>query len=143
MKVREAVPKDCESLEELYKELSPDLQIEVLPQRINEFLVSNRDFILVYEFMGKVIGTLTVNICLSAEFGKKNYAVFENFIISEEFRRKGIGSELLEYGEQVSRDFDCEKIILLSSSKRVRAHKLFEKLGFDCEVSKGFKKYLA
>ncbi|WP_416728819.1 hypothetical protein [Fictibacillus sp. JL2B1089] len=40
------------------------------------------------------------------------------------------------------RSIDCHRIMLLSSSKRDKAHQFFEREGFDGSVSRGLKKYL-
>lgn len=77
-----------------------------------------------------------------AELGELYYAIFENIVVLEEFRGKGIGKQLLQYGKSIARKFKSEKIMLLSSMKRHNAHEFFRKLGFDDNISKGYKKYL-
>lgn len=62
MIIREARPNECEAIERLYKEMCPNDPVEVLPERIQEFLNSKRDFLLVCEGDSKPVGTLTVNI---------------------------------------------------------------------------------
>lgn len=142
MIIREARPEDYELVERLYKEMCPNDPVEVLPERIQEFLDSKRDFLLVCEVDNKPVATLTINICLNAELGKQDYAIFENIVVLEEYRDRGIGSELLRFAEDFVRKNNCEKIMFLSSVKRTKAHEFFRKLGFSDEISKGFKKYL-
>lgn len=142
MAVREAKPYEDKALEKLYKQMCPDEPVKVLPERVQRFLDSERDYLLVYELDNEIVGTLTVNICLNAELGELYYAIFENIVVLEEYRGKGIGTELLQYGESIARRFNSEKIMLLSSVERQNAHEFFRKLGFNDSIVKGFKKYL-
>lgn len=142
MIIRQAEPYEYKDLEKLYQELCSNENIRVLPQRIQEFLDSERDFLLVCEVDQKIVGTLTLNICLNAELGEQCYAIFENMVVLQEYRKKGVGTELLKFAESIAKEYSCEKIMFLSSVKREDAHKFFKNLGFNDETSRGFKKYL-
>lgn len=140
--VREAKVGDAKALTELYYQMCPEDDVNVSEERIKSFNESKRDFLLVAESNGVVAGTVTLNICLNAEMGLINYAIIENVIVSDKFRLMGIGKLLLDNAEKISREHNCEKIMLLSSVKRTGAHKFFKGSGFADDISKGFKKYL-
>lgn len=143
MIIREAKTDEWQEIELLYRQLSPKDKVSVLPERIQEFLNSDRNYLLVGLNNNKIVGTLTVNICLNAQLGNRDYAIFENIVVDKNYQHQGIGSALLLYGEQIANKYKCEKIMLLSNAARTDAHVFFRKFGFDDHVAKGFKKYLS
>lgn len=62
--------------------------------------------------------------------------------MSSEVQGKGYGTELMEHVEQVCLQMNVSKILLASGASRQRAHQFYQKLGYDGESSKAFKKYL-
>jgi N-acetylglutamate synthase-like GNAT family acetyltransferase len=141
--IREAEGRDRDRLEQLYRMLVPtSKKLLVLEERIEEMRKDPRNFLFVYEEEGKLLGTLSLSICLDALHGMMSYGVIENIVIDEAQRGLGIGQKLMQHAEDYCRTIDCFKIMLLSNSKRERAHHFFEREGYSSSVSKGFKKYL-
>ncbi len=141
--IREAEKRDKDKLVELYRMLVPNSKkMNVREEQIETIRRDRNNFLFVYEEDGELIGTLTLNICLQALHGYRPYGVIENIIVHEDFRGRNIGRKLLQHVEDYCRSIDCHRIMLLSSSKRDRAHQFFEREGFDGSVSRGFKKYL-
>lgn len=141
--IREAEGKDKEQLSSLYRMLVPNSKkMNVLEEQIDKIRMDPFNFVLVYEEGGALLGTLTLNICLQAMHGTRPYGVIENIVVHEDHRSRNIGQSLLQYAEEYCRSLNCHKIMLLSHSKRLRAHQFFEREGYDGSVSKGFKKYL-
>lgn len=141
--IREAERIDKEQLFELYRMLVPNSKkMNVLDEQIDTIRRDPNNFLLVYDEAGEILGTVTLNICLQALHGSRPYGVVENIIVHENHRSKNIGQKLLEYVEDYCRSINCHRIMLLSNSKRERAHQFFEKVGYDGSISKGFKKYL-
>ncbi|MED1863693.1 GNAT family N-acetyltransferase [Fictibacillus nanhaiensis] len=140
--IREAEKRDRNRLLELYRMLVPNSKkMHVREEQIETIRNDENNFIFVYEEAGELIGTLTLNICLQALHGFRPYGVIENIIVHENSRGRNIGKKLLQHAEHYCRSIDCHRIMLLSSSKRDRAHQFFEREGFDGSVSRGFKKY--
>ena len=122
--IREAEPRDAQAIERLYQELLPNnLNTKVLGERIEEIRNNPNSFLLVCEIDQKVIGTAHLHICLDA--------LVENR-----------PSELMKYIENICIQRNCMKMFLTSGASRSEAHHFYEKLGFDGESSKAFKKYL-
>ncbi|MBN3555885.1 GNAT family N-acetyltransferase [Fictibacillus nanhaiensis] len=141
--IREAEKRDKDKLIELYRMLVPNSKkMNVREEQIETIRRDRNNFLFVYEEDGELIGTLTLNICLQALHGYQPYGVIENIIVREGFRGRNIGKKLLQHAEKYCLSIDCHRIMLLSSSKRDRAHQFFEREGFDGSVSRGFKKYL-
>ncbi len=141
--IREAERKDKEQLLKLYKMLVPNSKkMNVLEEQIDKIRKDPMNFLLVYDEEGELLGTLTLNICLQALHGTRPYGVIENIVVHEDHRSRNIGKKLLQFAEDYCKSIDCHKIMLLSNSKRQRAHQFFEREGYNGSISKGFKKYL-
>ncbi|MEW4426668.1 MULTISPECIES: GNAT family N-acetyltransferase [Paenibacillus] len=141
--IREAEPRDAQDIERLYKELLPNnLNTKVLGERIEEIQNNPNSFLLVCEIDQKVIGTAHLHICLDALVENRPFGVVERVIITEHVQSKGYGSELMKAIENICIQRNCMKIFLTSGASRSEAHHFYEKLGYDGESSKAFKKYL-
>ncbi|PWV94444.1 N-acetylglutamate synthase-like GNAT family acetyltransferase [Paenibacillus cellulosilyticus] len=141
--IREAEASDVSELYRLYRMLLPNSKkLNVVEERIIEIRNDSKNFIYVYESDNKIIGTLTLTICLEALHGSMSYGVIENVVVDETLRGNGIGQQLMDYAERYCRSIRCSKIMLLSNSKRESAHHFFASIGYDSTVSKAFKKYL-
>ncbi|MCM3575735.1 GNAT family N-acetyltransferase [Mesobacillus subterraneus] len=141
--IREAEGTDQMQIYGLYKMLVPNSKkMRVLEDQIETIKRDPYNFLLVYEEEGEILGTLTLNICLQALHESRPYAIVENIVVHENCRSRKIGEKLLQYVEKYCRSIDCHRIMLLSNSKREKAHRFFEKNGYSGSVSRGFKKYL-
>nr|WP_186812101.1 GNAT family N-acetyltransferase [Paenibacillus xylanexedens] len=141
--IREAEPRDAQAIERLYKELLPNnLNTKVLGERIEEIQYNPNSFLLVCEIDQKVIGTAHLHICLDALMENRPFGVVERVIITEHVQSKGYGSALMKYIENICIQKNCVKMFLTSGASRSEAHHFYEKLGYDGESSKAFKKYL-
>ena len=74
-------------------------------------------------------------------YGTQPFAVIENVIVDNSYRKAGIGSLLVTEIEQICTERDCSKILLSSSSSRLEAHNFFRKNGFSDQAKVGFVKY--
>ena len=68
----------------------------------------------------------------------KSIGFIENVITDKEYRRKGIGKNIMENAINYAKTQNCYKVILQSGNKRTEAHKFYELLGFDGESKKAF-----
>lgn len=87
--IREAEKADKEQLFRLYKMLVPNSKkMNIIEEQIEAIRKDPRNFLLVYEENGELLGTVTLNICLQALHGFKPYGVVENIIVHEEHHEK-------------------------------------------------------
>ncbi|MDP9699084.1 GNAT superfamily N-acetyltransferase [Paenibacillus intestini] len=141
--IREAEGRDAATIDKLYRELLPNhAHTEVLAERIEEIRRHEHSFLFVYEVREQVVGTAHLHICLDALAGNRPFGLVERVIMSSEVQGKGYGTELMEHVEQVCLQMDASKILLASGASRQGAHQFYQKLGYDGESSKAFKKYL-
>ena len=98
------------------------------------------------EFKEKTIETMGIKICVEEngrEIGrcfiylikndlhKEPYSLLEDVYVDENFRGKGIGTELVKRAIELARKLNCYKIIATSRFERENVHEFYQKLGFE------------
>jgi len=86
-----------------------------------------------------IIGSCYICIIPNLAFNGKSIGFIEHVIIDENYRRKGVGRKLMEMAIKYAKDNNCYKVVLQSGNKRIEAHELYEKLGFNGESKKAFE----
>lgn len=141
--IREAVPEDACTIEELYRILLPAHQdIHVSPERLKQIAANEDSFLYVYEEEGNIVGSLHLHLCMDALSHNRPFAVIERVIVAQEARGKGYGANLMRHAENVAVTKGAVKVMLSSAANREEAHRFYEHLGFSGNSSKLFKKYL-
>lgn len=141
--IREAVADDSKTLEGFYKLLAPaSMNINVLPERLEQIKQDNNNFLFVYEENGELLGTIFLTLCMSPAYEFRPYGLVEYVYVIEDARGKGIGSSLMKHVEDFCISKHCTRISLMSSAHRLEAHKFFERRGYNGTISKTFKKYI-
>ena len=94
-------------------------------------LKRNRDHhLLVAEINGVIVGTLHVLIFRHIGHGLRPVAIVENVVVDERSRSRGVGEALIDAAAAIARAQKCYKLSLTSNLKRLRAHKFYERLGW-------------
>jgi GNAT superfamily N-acetyltransferase len=91
-------------------------------------------------FSNKVVGFITTVQALAVGF-EVGYLKIDGLAVHEEHQSKGIGTKLLKYVEDYSKEKGLSRIILCSGFKRTNAHTFYEHNGYD-KVSYCFDKVL-
>ena len=97
--------------------------------------------LLVAEEQGEVVGTLVLLIVPNLSHGALPWAVVENMVVDNKYRRRGIGKLLMEYAVARAKETGCYKIQLSSAKRRKEAHRFYRSLGFEASAH-GFRLYL-
>ncbi|MBT2287817.1 GNAT family N-acetyltransferase [Paenibacillus albidus] len=141
--IREATANDAEYIEGLYRLLLPDHpDIRVTPQRLGEISNNPDSFLYVYEVDHLIVGTVHLHLCMDALSGERPFAVIERMIVTPEMRGAGYGAALMDHAEKRAAARGALKVMLSSAAGRAEAHVFYERLGYDGNGSKLFKKYL-
>ena len=142
IRVRNATAADANAIQALYLELVPgDDAIHVLPSRLAQIAEDLNTLLLVAETRGCVMASALVTFCLDPMYREQPYGLVENVIVTAAARSTGIGRALMEAINAAALEHDCSKLMLLSNSKRLKAHDFFSKCGFDGTSKRGFVKY--
>lgn len=64
------------------------------------------------------------------ELHEEPYALLEDVFVNENYRSRGIGTELVKKAINLAKEKNCYKIIATSRFEREYVHKWYEKLGF-------------
>ncbi len=139
--VRRASSQDATSINGLYRQLVSNPAVSISPEHLQRLSESGSHFVLVAEQGDLVKGTALLSLCEDVMFGTQPFAIVENVIVDQGVRSQGIGTALLREVEALCKRVNCSKIMLLSSSQRVEAHRFFERLGFTAGAKVGFVKY--
>jgi GNAT superfamily N-acetyltransferase len=78
---------------------------------------------------GKEIGRCYIYI-IKNDLHKEPYALLEDVYVDENYRGKGIGTELVKRAIELAKNLGCYKIIATSRFERNNVHEWYEKLGF-------------
>ena len=139
--IRTARSADADALQSLYRQLVNDDNVRVTESQIHTLESDARTRLLVCEIDSHVRGTVLICLCADAMYAGQPFAVVENLVVQQGWRGNGIGQALLLEVEQFCRASDCSKMMLLSSTLRIDAHRFFEQAGFRADRKRGFVKY--
>jgi len=128
--IRRAKRKDLEGLLRLLYQLSPSKDKEVSEKQkeaLRTILIGNSQEILVYESGGELIGTATVLKRDNLTHQGSPAGYIENIVVDKDYRRRGIGYQLVEKCVGITRRWNCYKIILTCKPELAR---FYGKSGF-------------
>jgi len=131
IQIRPCASEDFEGVLALLRQLWPDKYIDtqmlkVVYERALESALQHH-VCAVEDQMLLGIGSLTIKNNLWQE-GYLGY--IEELVVHEQFRRRGIGTQLLEHLCSVAREKGCKRIELDSAFNRKASHEFYERLGF-------------
>jgi GNAT superfamily N-acetyltransferase len=139
--IRPAVPCDLNGLRELYRHLQPDdapLSDTVADERWRAML-AHPGLTCVVGFMAdQLVASCCLVIVPNLTRGGRSYALVENVVTHDAFRRRGVGRALIAWALAHAWDAGCYKAMLLSGSKRSAAHQFYEACGFRGGDKAGF-----
>ncbi|MDQ0714652.1 GNAT superfamily N-acetyltransferase [Streptomyces luteogriseus] len=87
---------------------------------------------------GRVVGTLQLTIIPGLSRRGATRSIVEGVRIHADERGSGLGTELIQWAIEESRDQGCQLVQLTSDKTRADAHRFYERLGFTASHT-GFK----
>ncbi|MFC8143715.1 GNAT family N-acetyltransferase [Streptomyces paradoxus] len=87
---------------------------------------------------GRVVGTLQLTIIPGLSRRGATRSIIEGVRIHADERGSGLGTQLIEWAVDTSRDQGCQLVQLTSDRTRTDAHRFYERLGFTASHT-GFK----
>jgi GNAT superfamily N-acetyltransferase len=148
--VRAATGNDIPRILELYRQLAITTAPTELDQKPSLAEDYQRVFaqisavpgleLLVAEEEDEVAGSLVLFIAPNLSHGGLPWALVENVIVDQKYRRQGIGKLLMDYAIARAKGAGCYRIGLSSDKRRKEAHRFYRSLGFEAS-SHGFRLY--
>jgi GNAT superfamily N-acetyltransferase len=85
--------------------------------------------IMLAEANGNIIGMVSLLYTVSTALGAR-VAILEDMIVDPSRRGCGVGSKLLEFALQISRERGCARITLLTDASNFDVQRFYERFGF-------------
>jgi GNAT superfamily N-acetyltransferase len=145
--VRRAALEDLEGLLALYRTLAGET-LSGLPGDsehsrtiLERILGEPSRHLLVATLDGELAGTADMTLISHLMRRGMPWAVVENVVVAERFRRCGVASALFARMIVIAREAGCCKLELMSGKHRTGAHDFYRSVGMSA-VAEGFKIYL-
>lgn len=140
--VRKIKHDELRDLLDLYKHFdNGDPELPDSPE-LNELwdeIYSNPNWIyIVCEVDGKLVSTCVVNLIKNLTRNARPYALVENVVTHSEFRNKGYGKMVLKKAQEIARENNCYKVMLMTGSKKEETLQFYESAGFQKGIKTGF-----
>ncbi|HSX52174.1 MAG TPA: GNAT family N-acetyltransferase [Cellvibrio sp.] len=139
--IRRAYAEDAEAIGNLYRELTTLSEPVVKPERIAALAESEHTHLLVCDDGEDILATALICLCQDAMFDTQPFAVVENFVVSADYKREGIGKSMMDYIEAFCLEHLCSKIMLQTGSVNRDARDFYSAMGYDPDAKIGFVKY--
>ena len=129
-RLREARPSDADRMTELARQLGYPLALGELAGRLPAVAGSDDSVILVAtDAQDAALGWIHVE--LKATLLSPLAAQVMGLVVDEAARSRGIGALLLERGEAWAREHGCRSMLVGTRITRERAHRFYERQGYD------------
>ena len=140
--VRRARTSDASRLAELSGQLGYPATAEEIAKRMRKLKPASQNALFVAESPGAgVVGWTHVSVTHLVEVGTR--AELNGLIVAEGQRSLGAGARLLEAAEDWARKHGCPSMSVRSNVIRERAHKFYERQGYEhYKTQKAFRKSL-
>jgi GNAT superfamily N-acetyltransferase len=140
--IRKIREDELESLLALYRHLHPsDPQLATTPavEDVWKRMVSDSGLhLLVAELAGEIVSSCTLAIIPNLTRGARPYGLIENVVTHSDFRRRGIGTRILQSALALAWERDCYKVMLLTGRKDEPTLRFYQQAGFEAGVKTGF-----
>lgn len=118
---------------------SPGSDLPKKPIGIWKEMLSDPKLLCLVAFAdGKAVATCVLVIVPNLTRGGRPFAVVENVVTDQAFRRKGIGQAILRHALKIAQAKGCYKVMLMTGSKRKAVHQFYEKAGFEKGLKTAF-----
>tara|TARA_B100002049_G_scaffold176387_1_gene133726 strand:- start:76 stop:525 length:450 start_codon:yes stop_codon:yes gene_type:complete len=125
------IPQLCILLDALFSQEAEFKPNHELQGRGLSNILNNEEIgvILVARDSDKVIGMVSILYTVSTALGER-VGMLEDFVVLPKYRCKGVGSGLLSYALNFSKQKGCKRITLLTDGDNEHAHRLYLRFGF-------------
>jgi len=143
--IREIQDTDFDGLMALYMQLHDNPMPERTPEiaALWERILKDKDHhIIVAEEDGKIVSSCVCAIIPNLTHGQQPYALVENVITDEAYRKRGLATACLDHAREIAEKEHCYKIMLLTGSKKESTLAFYRQAGYNSEDKTAFIRWL-
>jgi GNAT superfamily N-acetyltransferase len=141
MTIRDAHVSDAPEIAQLTNQLGYVADSVVIAGRLARLGRQRDQVVFVAVLEGKVVGWIQAHASDALESGYR--AEIVGLVISEAFRRRGIGRALVQHAEQWASGIGAEAFVVRSNAKRVESHSFYPAVGYSFSKTQAvYRKYL-
>lgn len=143
--IREIMESDYVGLMKLYMQLHNNPFPEKdnsMAELWNRILKDKDHHIIVAQEDGEIVSSCVCVIIPNLTHGQRPYALIENVITHEAYRKKGLATACLNYAREIAEKENCYKMMLLTGSKEESTLKFYEKAGYNRNDKTGYIQWI-
>lgn len=143
--IREITENDFEGLMTLYMQLHDNPMPEKTEEIMNlwnKIIADDNHHIIVAEKDNKIVSSCVCVIIPNLTHNQQPYAFVENVITDENYRKKGLATECLNYAKNIALKENCYKLMLLTGSKKESTLNFYRKAGYNSEDKTAFIQWI-
>ena len=143
--IREINENDFDGLMKLYMQLHDNPFPEERERALsvwNTILDDKNHHIIVAEADGKIVSSCVCVIIPNLTRGQRPYALIENVITDEKYRRKKFATACLYFAREIARQENCYKMMLLTGAKENGTLEFYQKSGYNMNDKTAFIQWL-
>lgn len=137
-----AIPEDLEQLLALYRYLNADdpvLEITDALQRHWQTILANEAlYYVVARADRQLVSTCALALIPNLTRNARPYGLIENVITHPDYRRRGLGTQVLRHAVDIAWEHHCYKVMLLTGRKDAVVWRFYEQAGFVRGEKTGF-----
>ncbi|MCM1175985.1 MAG: GNAT family N-acetyltransferase [Blautia sp.] len=143
--IREIREADLDGLLTLYQQLHNNPAPEKTPElaALWKRILKDKDHhIIVAEEEGKIVSSCVCVIIPNLTHHQQPYALVENVITDEHYRKRGLASACLDYAGKLAEKEQCYKMMLLTGSREESTLNFYRQAGYNSEDKTAFIRWL-
>jgi GNAT superfamily N-acetyltransferase len=127
---QEELPALLELHKHLFDEDLPAPDETTINQIWADMLADTKMHVLAAEVDAKIVASCILTIIPNLTRGGQSYGIIENVVTHSAYRKKGIGTGLLKYAQQIAWNNGCYKVSLMTGRQRDEIFRFYEHAGF-------------
>lgn len=140
--IRNIRQDELPALLELYRHLHADdvaLIVDADLERLWRRILNDPQLhYFVAEAGGRIVSSCPLAIIPNLTRGAKPYGLIENVVTHPEFRKRGLGTRVLQVALKLAWKRDCYKVMLLTGRKDPATLRFYKRAGFEGGIKTGF-----
>lgn len=113
----------------IYAILKENYDSEISRDNLENYYIDDNKNIYVAVLEGRIVGCAFLEI-KNDYIRSRQYGFISYVAVSENYRKQGIGKQLVDYLRKIAKDKGCNTLELTSADYREGAHHFYESLGF-------------